>query len=137
MPKPDFTLKFTKDAKELQRLSALLVTLPAFALDIETTEWWNWHRERVALIQIAFRADEERIKIFIIDAPADFDPETLRLLLEKSPPLKSSITPDSMRRLPNQPPLPKWGAFEDFLHWLEAQKDFVYLTVTDAMFQFK
>ncbi len=58
MPKPDFTLKFIKDADELQRLSHVLVTLPAFALDIETTEWWNRHRERIALIQIAFRVEE-------------------------------------------------------------------------------
>ncbi len=83
MPKPDFTLKFIKDADELQRLSHVLVTLPAFALDIETTEWWNRHRERIALIQIAFRV-EERVKVFIIDALADFDPEPLRLPLEKS-----------------------------------------------------
>ena len=83
MPKPDFTLKIIKDAGELRRLSDLLVTLPAFALDIETTEWWNRHRERIALIQIALRT-EEKIKVFIIDALARFDPEPLRLPLEKS-----------------------------------------------------
>ncbi|MEJ7860545.1 MAG: hypothetical protein WKF90_02795 [Pyrinomonadaceae bacterium] len=87
MPKPDFTLKFIKDAGELERLSALLVTLPAFALDIETTEWWNRHRERIALIQIAFRT-EKGIKVFIIDALASFDPEPLRLPLEKSAAVK-------------------------------------------------
>ncbi len=83
MPKPDFTLKFIKDADELHRLSHVLAALPAFALDIETTEWWNRHRERIALIQIAYRV-EERVKVFIIDALADFDPEPLRLPLEKS-----------------------------------------------------
>ena len=87
MSKPDFTLKIIKDAGELQRLSSVLVTLPAFALDIETTEWWNRHRERIALIQIAFRA-KEKIKVFIIDALACFDPEPLRLPLEKSPAVK-------------------------------------------------
>jgi DNA polymerase III epsilon subunit-like protein len=87
MPKPDFTLKFIKDAGELERLSALLVTLPAFALDIETTEWWNRHRERIALIQIAFRT-MKGIKVFIIDALAGFDPEPLRLPLEKSAAVK-------------------------------------------------
>ncbi len=87
MPKPDFTLKFIKDAGELQRLSDVLVTLPAFALDIETTEWWNRHRERIALIQIAFRT-ERGIKVFIIDALASFDPEPLRLPLEKSAAVK-------------------------------------------------
>ena len=83
MPKPDFTLKFIKNAGEVERLSDVLAALPAFALDIETTEWWNRHRERIALIQIAFRA-EGRIKVFIIDALAQFDPEPLRLPLEKS-----------------------------------------------------
>jgi hypothetical protein len=87
MPKPDFTLRIIKDAVELGRLSVLLVTLPAFALDIETSEWWNRHRERIALIQIAFRADG-RIKVFIIDALADFDLEPLRLPLEKSAAVK-------------------------------------------------
>ena len=77
MPKPDFTLKFIKNAGELERLSDVLAALPAFALDIETTEWWNRHRERIALIQIAFRA-EGQIKVFIIDALSDFDPEPLR-----------------------------------------------------------
>jgi DNA polymerase III epsilon subunit-like protein len=87
MPKPDFTLKIIKDAGELHRLSNVLVTLHAFALDIETTEWWNRHSERIALIQIAFRA-KERIKVFIIDALARFDPEPLRLPLEKSAAVK-------------------------------------------------
>ncbi|MGI8494254.1 MAG: hypothetical protein ACR2L1_02930 [Pyrinomonadaceae bacterium] len=41
------------------------------------------HRERIALIQIAFRT-EKGIKVFIIDALASFDPEPLRLPLEKS-----------------------------------------------------
>ncbi len=83
MPKPNFTLKIVKDASEVERLSDVLAALPAFALDIETTEWWNRHRERIALIQIAFRV-EERIKAFIIDALVQFDPEPLRLPLEKS-----------------------------------------------------
>jgi len=87
MPKPDFTLKIIKDASELERLSNTLFTLPAFAFDIETTEWWNRHRERIALIQIAFRT-KERIKVFIIDALSDFDPEPLRLPLEKSAAVK-------------------------------------------------
>lgn len=88
MPKPDFTLKIIKDAGELQRLSDRLVTLTEFALDIETTEWWNRHRERVALVQIAYRAQERRVKVFIIDALARFDLEPLRLPLEKSAAVK-------------------------------------------------
>ncbi len=87
MPKPDFTLKIIKDAGELQRLGDVLASLPAFALDIETIEWWNRHRERIALIQIAFRA-QERIKVFIIDALTRFDPEPLRIPLEKTAAVK-------------------------------------------------
>ncbi len=87
MPKPDFSLKFIKDANGLRRLSETLISLPAFALDIETTEWWNRQREQIALIQIAFRT-ESGVKVFIIDALADFDPNPLRLPLEESSAVK-------------------------------------------------
>lgn len=83
MSKPDFTLKFVKDAQALLRLSDSLIALPAFALDIETTDWWNRHRERIAIIQIAFRT-EGRMRVVIIDALAGFDLEPLRLPLEQS-----------------------------------------------------
>ncbi len=83
MPKPDFTLKFVKDAAELQRLSDTLAALPAFALDIETTEWWNRHREQIALVQIAFRTVAGgSIKVVIIDPLAELEMEPLRLPLE-------------------------------------------------------
>lgn len=81
MLKPDFTLKFIKNAGELKYLSTLLVTIPAFAIDIETTEWWNRHQERIALVQIAFR-QEGRLKAVIIDPLADFVLEPLRQPLE-------------------------------------------------------
>ena len=87
MPTPDFTLKFVKDARALQRLSDTLTALPAFALDIETADWWNRHRERIAIIQIAFRA-EGRVRVIIIDALAGFDLEPLRLSLAQSSALK-------------------------------------------------
>lgn len=83
MPKPDFTLKFIKDSRELRRLSDTLISLSAFALDIETTDWWNRRRERIALIQIAFRT-EGKIKVVIVDTLADLDIEFLRLPLEQS-----------------------------------------------------
>ena len=83
----DFSLKFIKDSNELRRLSEALNSLSAFALDIETTDWWNRHRERIALIQIAFRT-KGRIKVVIIDPLADFDPESLRLPLEHSSAVK-------------------------------------------------
>lgn len=83
MPKPEFTLKFIKDGDALEPLSETLMGLPAFALDIETTDWWNRHRERIALIQIAFRAGNG-IKVFIIDALAQLDLSWLRRPLEDS-----------------------------------------------------
>lgn len=89
MPKPEFTLKIIKDAGELRRLSDLLATLTAFALDIETTEWWNRYRERIALLQIAFRATKTGgengstgIKVVVVDPFADLDLEALRPPLE-------------------------------------------------------
>lgn len=87
MMKPDFILKFIKDAEQLQQLSETLVSLSAFALDIETIDWWNRHRERIALIQIAFRT-AGKIKVVVIDALADFDLIPLRLPLEQSSAVK-------------------------------------------------
>ncbi len=81
MTKLDFKLKFIKNSEDLGRLSEILIALPAFALDIETSDWWNRHRERIALIQIAFRR-EGKIKVVIIDALADLDIDLLRLPLE-------------------------------------------------------
>ena len=87
MPKPDLTLKFVKDAAALRRLSETLIALPSFALDIETTDWWNRHRERIAIVQIAYRA-EAQVRVVIIDALAGFDLEPLRLPLEQTSALK-------------------------------------------------
>jgi len=87
MPKPDFSLKFIKDGGALERLSETLMGLPAFALDIETVDWWNRHRERIALVQIAFRAGNG-IKVFIIDALSALDLSLLRRPLEDSSVIK-------------------------------------------------
>lgn len=77
MGKSDFTLKIIKDTGELRRLSDELISLPVFALDIETTDWWNRQRERIALIQIAFRAGGKP-KVAVIDALTKLDLEPLR-----------------------------------------------------------
>ena len=82
MPKPDFSLKFIKDTSALKSLSETLVGLSAFALDVETSEWWNRRRERIALVQIAFRAGNG-IRVFIIDALASLDLSLLRRPLEE------------------------------------------------------
>ena len=77
MGQPEFTLKIIKDTGELRRLSTELISIPAFALDIETTEWWNRHQERISLIQIAFRTGGQP-KVAVIDAFARLDLEILR-----------------------------------------------------------
>ena len=82
MTNPEFTLKFIKNGQDLRLLSEKLATLPAFAIDLETSEWWNRHRERIALIQFAYRADD-KIRVVILDALAELDFEPLRLPLEK------------------------------------------------------
>ena len=46
--KPEFTVKIIKNTARLKRLSDRLLDCPAFALDIETSDWWNRHRERIA-----------------------------------------------------------------------------------------
>jgi hypothetical protein len=83
MQMPDFTLEFIKDIAASKRLAKTLVSLSNFALDIETSDWWNRHRERIALVQIAFRT-ERRIKVAIIDPLENFEMEFLRRPLEQS-----------------------------------------------------
>jgi hypothetical protein len=87
MAKPDFTLEFIKDQKRLIKLSEALTQTSAFALDIETVDWWNRRRERIALIQIAFRYQEQP-KVAVIDALADLNFDFLRAPLESTSNLK-------------------------------------------------
>lgn len=78
---PDFSIELINKQTKLSRLIDRLASLPVIALDIETINWWNRHQERIALIQIAFRA-ERQPKVAIIDALAKVDLEPLRLPLE-------------------------------------------------------
>jgi len=87
MPQPDFTIRLVRDSDELRRLSGILDALPCFALDIETINWWNRWRERVALIQIAFR-QAGRIRVAVVDALADLDLQVLRSGFEQPSALK-------------------------------------------------
>ena len=87
MPQPDFTIRLVKDSEELRRLSGILEALSCFALDIETINWWNPLRERVALLQIAFR-QAGRIRVAVIDALADLDLQLLRPPFEQASALK-------------------------------------------------
>lgn len=77
---PAFTLVDSQAALD----SALKGISPAaIAVDIETINWWDPTREKVALIQLAFREGGET-RVLIIDAFADIDLAVLRALLESS-----------------------------------------------------
>jgi hypothetical protein len=78
----DYTIELINEQTKLARLVDRIALLPVIALDIETVNWWNRHRERVALIQIAFRAERRQPQVVIIDALAKLDLELLRLPLE-------------------------------------------------------
>lgn len=82
---PDFSIELINDQKKLARLINHLSSTSVIALDIETADWWNRHRERIALVQLAYRA-ERQPKVAIIDALVKLDFELLR------PPLESNTT---------------------------------------------
>lgn len=86
----DFTIELIKDQTSLQRLADRVGQVSVIAVDIETINWWNRHRERVALIQIAYRAEQRKIKVTVIDALAALEFEPLRIPLE-SPPVTKVI----------------------------------------------
>jgi hypothetical protein len=64
------------------RLTDRLNSTPVFALDIETVNWWNRYQERIALIQIAFRAGQQQPKVAVIDTLAKLDLTPLKTPLE-------------------------------------------------------
>ncbi len=85
--KPDFTLKCVKDSAGLRRFADALSALSAFALDIETVDWWNRHQEKIALMQFAYRS-QNKIRVVIVDAIAEINLEILREPFENSSILK-------------------------------------------------
>lgn len=85
MAQPEFTIKYIKTTSQTTLLSRHLITLKAFAIDIETSEWWNRHSERIALIQFAYRTPtSNKIKVIILDPLADIDLTVLQTALENS-----------------------------------------------------
>ena len=84
---PDFTLELIKSNQKLGRVADALRAQSVFAVDIETTEWWNRQREQIALIQIAYREDQKP-KVAIIDALAGLTLNILRKPLEEKAILK-------------------------------------------------
>jgi ribonuclease D len=79
----DFSIKLISSPRELISLGDRLASAPAFALDIETVNWWDRQVERVSLIQLAFR-EGDRTRVAVIDALAGFPLDQLRPGLELS-----------------------------------------------------
>jgi hypothetical protein len=79
----DYSIEIITKQVKLADLVGHLASASFFALDIETVEWWNRHRERIALIQIAFRTGDG-VKVAVIDALSELDLEILSVPLESN-----------------------------------------------------
>jgi hypothetical protein len=79
----DYTVELINNRAQLEAALARWHAAQAFALDIETTNWWDRHAERIALVQLAYR-EAEHTHVAVIDALAEFDLEPLREPLELS-----------------------------------------------------
>ena len=84
----DYRITFINDQARLAALADGLESVGAVALDIETADWWDRQRERVSLVQLAYRAGDE-FRVAVVDALAPLDPTTLRRPLELSPAVKA------------------------------------------------
>ena len=84
----DHAVELVSDAATLAAVVARLGAAAAFALDIETINWWDREAERVALVQLAFR-EGGRPWVAVVDALAGFDLAPLRGPLELSPATKA------------------------------------------------
>lgn len=83
----DYRISFINDQPRLRALCEGLESVSALALDIETINWWSTQAERVALIQLAYRAGGE-LRVAVVDALAPLDPTALRRPLELDTPTK-------------------------------------------------
>ena len=86
--KTGYRVTFVNDPPRLVALAEALLKAPAFALDIETADWWDRHLERVSLLQLAYRSGDE-LRVAVVDALAPFDPAPLRAPLEREPVTKA------------------------------------------------
>lgn len=82
------TVQFINDKSALSAVVERINAASAIALDIETINWWDRESERVSLIQLAFRENNE-MRVAVIDAMAGFDLESLRQPLELSLKIKA------------------------------------------------
>jgi hypothetical protein len=84
---PEYRLEIVNRQAGIVRAAESLSAAGTFALDIETAEWWNRQREKIALIQFAFRSKSE-IKVVIVDPLANCDITPLRAPLESAQSIK-------------------------------------------------
>lgn len=85
----NYRLAFITDHARLAALCHQLAAASVFALDLETIGWWNPARERIALVQIAYRpADQQsggQMRVAVIDALTGLELSALlRPVLESS-----------------------------------------------------
>ena len=86
----DYRLEIVNNQKKLDSLTDKLTVSPVIALDIETVDWWDKYKERVALVQIAYRTPEQGIKVAVVDALAEgINLEVLRSVFESSGTIKA------------------------------------------------
>src|SRR3954453_14820743 len=77
----DYRIAFINDQQRLTTLSERLRSVSALAVDIETVNWWHPPTEQVALIQVAYRANN-KLRVAVVDTLAQLDPTVLRQPLE-------------------------------------------------------
>ncbi|MEJ7710232.1 MAG: hypothetical protein WKF84_10290 [Pyrinomonadaceae bacterium] len=75
--KLDYRIALINNQLRLKTLSENLVSVSAFGLDIETINWWNQQHEQVALIQLAYRVNNE-VRVAVVDALSPLDLSVLR-----------------------------------------------------------
>ena len=77
----DYRLAFISDQHRLRSLCESLGSVAAFAVDLETINWWDPQIEQLALIQLAYRLHQQ-VRVAVIDALAQLDLSILRQPLE-------------------------------------------------------
>lgn len=77
----NYRVTFINDQGRLAALADGIESVGAVALDIETADWWDRSRERISLVQLAYRSGNE-LRVAVVDALAPLDPAALRRPLE-------------------------------------------------------
>ena len=77
----NYDIEYIDTRQSLELLVERLNEATAIALDIETINWWDRTRERISVIQIAFR-ERDDLRVGVVDVLAGFDLESLRRPLE-------------------------------------------------------